>query len=122
MRLNLSFMVRTAEFVPRTATAATLFRREIWNTSCLVDHRRLSPVVLTVAHLNHTPEHSEDDNLVAMCWQQPVPSVQRTASRDRQTQIGASNPLETYSTEVGSFRLLATTTPADRGDGLRQNC
>lgn len=26
-----------------------------------------SKVVLTVAHLDHTPEHCEDDNLRAMC-------------------------------------------------------
>ena len=35
MRLNLSFMVGTAESVPRTATAATHIRREIWNTAAL---------------------------------------------------------------------------------------
>lgn len=28
---------------------------------------RRSPVVLTVAHLDHDPEHSEDDNLLALC-------------------------------------------------------
>jgi hypothetical protein len=27
----------------------------------------LSRVVLTVAHLDHQPEHSTDDNLLAMC-------------------------------------------------------
>ena len=26
-----------------------------------------SPVVLTVAHLDHQPEHNDDDNLLAMC-------------------------------------------------------
>lgn len=26
-----------------------------------------SKVVLTVAHLDHTPEHCDDDNLMAMC-------------------------------------------------------
>ena len=34
---------------------------------CLKDEDGAIQVVLTVAHLDHTPEHCEDENLMAMC-------------------------------------------------------
>lgn len=43
--------------------------KNAWDTEswCLVDGDSVTLIVLTIAHLDHTPEHCDDDNLRAWC-------------------------------------------------------
>lgn len=52
-------------------------------------------IVLTVAHLDHTPEHCEDDNLAALCQRchnRYDAPMRRQGRRDRSPQLDLISP------------------------------
>jgi hypothetical protein len=64
--------------------------REYWTddplyaeTLELVDGFKVTGIVLTVMHLNHTPEDCSDDNLRAACPEVPFTSRPRTSHAQR---------------------------------------
>lgn len=52
-------------------TGQRTWRLHEHNSACLGEPCGATKIVLTVAHLDHTPENVEDTNLVALCQKMP---------------------------------------------------
>ncbi len=55
---NYSYRIKSGEWTRNPMQAET------W---CVVDGEKVTRIVLTVAHLDHTPENCDPDNLRALC-------------------------------------------------------
>lgn len=70
-------------------------KRDVWTDDLgqaetwAMDGERISRIVLTIAHLDHTPEHNDPDNLRALCQRchlaYDADHHQRTAYKTRRT-------------------------------------